>query len=171
VGGADELHVTTWGDADGEPVLFVHGSMAAGPETWQDQQPLADGRRLLLVDRRGYGDSPAGDGDFERDAADVAELLDGGAHLVGNSYGGLVALLAAARRPDAVRSLAVIEPPALALVRGRDEVESFFAAVAGAYTLKRRSRYKETSSAVTSPNRLPPSSLIRNPANIRTSVL
>src|SRR5262249_28744094 len=56
--------------------------------------------------------------DFEIDAGDVAELLAGGAHLVGHSYGALGALLAAAARPRAVRSLTVIEPPAFRLASG-----------------------------------------------------
>src|SRR5208337_4690459 len=43
-------------------------------------------------------------------AAWVVELLDDGAHLVGHSFGGCVALAAAAKRPAAVRSLALIEP-------------------------------------------------------------
>jgi pimeloyl-ACP methyl ester carboxylesterase len=49
------------------------------------------------------------------DAEDAASLLADGAHLVGHSYGALGCLLAAARHPDAVRSLTVIEPPAFAL--------------------------------------------------------
>jgi pimeloyl-ACP methyl ester carboxylesterase len=34
-----------------------------------------------------------------------------GAHLVGHSYGGLGVMLAAARRPDATRSITLLEPP------------------------------------------------------------
>jgi pimeloyl-ACP methyl ester carboxylesterase len=119
-----EVHVTRWGS--GPPALFVHGSFGWGEETWSAQRPLADDFELLLVDRRGFGRSPArGRVDFDRDADDVAELLPRHAHLVGHSYGGVVALLAAARNPSAVRSLAVIEPPALALVRGQPAVEEF----------------------------------------------
>src|SRR5215207_9318626 len=112
------LNVTVWGE--GEPAVFVHGSFGWGEETWQAQRPLADSSyRLLLVDRRGFGATPAdGRPDFERDADDIAALLDEPSHLVGHSYGGVVSLLAAARRPDAIRSLAVIEPPALGLLRG-----------------------------------------------------
>jgi len=117
-----DLHVTELGD--GDPVVLVHGSMGAGRETWSSQLTLADRYRLLIPDRRSYGESPRGDGDFERDADDVAALFDH-AHVVGNSYGGVVSLLAAARRPAAVRSLTVIEPPALGLVRGGAEVEEF----------------------------------------------
>lgn len=126
--GTPRLNVTVWGD--GEPAVFVHGSFGWGEETWRKQRPLAHSYRLLLVDRRGFGDSPAnGRVDFERDADDIAELAPKGAHLVGHSYGGVVTLLAAARNPQAVRSLTVIEPPALALVRGNPVVEEFIAGV------------------------------------------
>ena len=104
--------------------MFVHGSFGWGQETWREQRPLAEHYRLLLIDRRGFGESPAdGRVDFERDADDVAALLEDGAHLVGHSYGGVVSLLAAAQRPDAVRSLTLIEPPAFALARGVPAVE------------------------------------------------
>jgi pimeloyl-ACP methyl ester carboxylesterase len=118
------LHVTVLGE--GDPAVFVHGSFGWGEETWQAQRPLADSYELLLVDRRGFGATPPdGRPDFNRDADDVAGLLPASAHVVGHSYGGVVCLLAAARRPDAVRSLTVIEPPALGLVRGDPIVEDF----------------------------------------------
>jgi pimeloyl-ACP methyl ester carboxylesterase len=44
--------------------------------------------------------------------------------LVGHSYGGLLCLLAAARQPDAIESLTVIEPPAFAVARGNRPVET-----------------------------------------------
>jgi pimeloyl-ACP methyl ester carboxylesterase len=119
---ASGVHVTVWGD--GKPAVFVHGSFGWGEETWREQRPLAEDYRLLLVDRRGFGASPAdGRVDFERDAQDVAALLDDGAHLVGHSYGGVVSLLAAAQRPHAVRSLVLIEPPAFGVARGDAAVE------------------------------------------------
>jgi pimeloyl-ACP methyl ester carboxylesterase len=128
VGTKNGVHVTEWGD--GEPAVFVHGSFGWGEETWREQRPLAEAYRLLVVDRRGFGASPAdGRVDFERDAADVAELLGDGAHLVGHSYGGVVSLLAAARRPDAVRSLVVIEPPAFGLARDNDAVEALIRSI------------------------------------------
>jgi pimeloyl-ACP methyl ester carboxylesterase len=109
------LFVDSWGS--GTPVVLVHGSLATGAEEWQAQRPLADeGYRLLVPDRRGYGRSPAAEGeDFLRDAEDVAALMGDGAHLVGHSYGGLGVLFAAARVPDAVRSLALLEPAAFGL--------------------------------------------------------
>jgi pimeloyl-ACP methyl ester carboxylesterase len=103
----------------GEDVVLAHGSLATGSEEWEAQEPLAEeGFRLLVVDRRGYGRSPAAEGeDFLRDAEDIAVLMDGGAHLVGHSYGGLGVMVAAARRPEATRSLAVLEPAAITLAQ------------------------------------------------------
>lgn len=86
---AAELHVERWGA--GSPVVLVHGSLAAGAQEWDAQKPLADqGFRLTVLDRRGYGSSPAAPGeDFIVDGADVAVLLGDGAHIVGHSYGGI----------------------------------------------------------------------------------
>jgi len=96
---------------------MVHGSLATGADEWQAQRPLADeGFQLLVLDRRGYGKSPALDGeDFVRDGEDIADLMGDGAHLVGHSYGGLGVLFAAARRPDATLSMTLLEPGAFAL--------------------------------------------------------
>jgi pimeloyl-ACP methyl ester carboxylesterase len=111
----NDLFIDTLGD--GTPAVLVHGSLATAEDEWEAQQPLADeGFRLLIPDRRGYGRSPEAEGeDFLRDADDITELLDDGAHLVGHSYGGLAAMFAAARRPDQTRSLALLEPAAFAL--------------------------------------------------------
>ena len=115
VGQPSGLFFDSWGS--GVPVVLVHGSLATGADEWQAQRPLADeGFRLLVPDRRGYGRSPAARGeDFLVDAEDIAELMGDGAHLVGHSYGGLGALLAAARRPDATLSLTLLEPAAFSL--------------------------------------------------------
>ena len=119
---AGPLNVVVWGS--GERVVCVHGSLSWGTYAFRAQRPLADTRALVLPDRRGYGASPAtGPADFEVDAGDVAALLRDGAHLVGHSYGAVVALLAAARRPAAVRTLTVVEPAALAVARGETAVE------------------------------------------------
>jgi pimeloyl-ACP methyl ester carboxylesterase len=121
-GAVSDLNVLAWGA--GEPVVLVHGSFGWGEETWAQQRPLAGRFRLLLLDRRGFGGSPPAEReDFGVDAANIAEVLGDGAHLVGHSYGGLGCLLAAARRPDAVWSLTVIEPPAFGVARGNPAVE------------------------------------------------
>lgn len=123
-----DLHVQVWGE--GVPAVLVHGSIATGEESWEGRRPLADrGFRLLVPDRRGYGDAAAGEvgEDYLQDAEDLAELLGDGAHLVGHSYGGVGALIAAARRPDAVLSLAVVEPPAFGLRRDDPAAASLIA--------------------------------------------
>ncbi|MFF9321521.1 alpha/beta fold hydrolase [Streptomyces sp. NPDC014735] len=106
------------------PALFVHNIFTWGSDAtygFAGQRPLADSRQLLLMDRRGYGGSPdTARSDFDVDAEDVVEVLDdrasavrlGGAHLVGHGNGAVAALIAAARRPDLVRSLALIQPSA-----------------------------------------------------------
>ncbi len=109
------VHVTRWGQ-QGERVLLVHGGVqggiGGGPANFVGQKSLADkGWRLELLDRPGFGESPSrGPDDMEADALLIAELLGDGAHLVGHSFGGAEALLAAALRPEAVRSLILIEP-------------------------------------------------------------
>ncbi len=126
-----DLHVKILGQ--GTPVVLVHGSGGNG-DSWVPQHPLAVRYRLLMPDRRGYGRSPpASRIDYETDAKDIAELLGDGAHLVGQSYGGVSSLLAAARRPEVVLSLAVLEPPILGLARGNPEADGIMARVKRVY--------------------------------------
>src|SRR5262245_57009820 len=101
---AISLEVVVWGSGPG--VLLVHGGIINGPATWSEQRPLGERWRLEVVNRRGYGKSPAplSRSDFEEDARDIAVLLGDGAHLVAHSYGAIGALYAAALRPQAVRS-------------------------------------------------------------------
>lgn len=132
-GGPDEvesIHVTEWGR--GDTAILVHGSLTPGTVSWQAQRPLAEAYRLLVIDRRGFGESPPATGqDFERDADDIAALLSGPpVHLMGRSYGGLGCLLAAARRPEAVRSLVVVEPAAFGVAMGHPAVDAFVAKLA-----------------------------------------
>jgi pimeloyl-ACP methyl ester carboxylesterase len=108
----------------GPPVLFIHGSVVGAEQTWRKQLSLAERWTLILPNRPGFGASPPLErGDFEAEAPLFAELLGDGAHLVGHSYGGVIALLAAARRPEAVRSLTVSEPGSLRLAAGNPVVD------------------------------------------------
>jgi len=124
-----ELHVEVWGA--GEPVVLVHGSLATGADEWQAQRPLTEfGYQLVVPDRRGYGSSPTAAGeDYIVDADDIVSLLGGGAHLVGHSYGGLGAMFAAARNPEACRSLTLLEAPVSSIVPDHPEVRAFDDAV------------------------------------------
>jgi pimeloyl-ACP methyl ester carboxylesterase len=109
-----------------ERLVFVHGSVANGTATWSGQRELADRFELEILNRPGFPPNPPAErSDFDDDARWVAELLRDGDHLVGNSYGGVISLLAAARRPELVRSLTVIEPPATRLAPDELAVRRF----------------------------------------------
>jgi len=109
-----------------ERLVLVHGSVVGGRATWTAQRPLADEFELVVVDRPGFPPNPPVDRvDFEADAQLVAGLLEPGDHLVGHSYGGVVALLAAASRPEAIASLTLIEPPATRVAVGIPVVDDF----------------------------------------------
>lgn len=122
----EDSFVTTWGE--GEPVVLLHASAAADPAfVWPEQRPLAEHYQLLFPTRPGYGKRPVRSrSDVEEDIQEVSLLLEakGCGHLVGLSYGGIVALGAAARNPAVVRSLTVLEPPAFAVARGNAAVEA-----------------------------------------------
>jgi pimeloyl-ACP methyl ester carboxylesterase len=109
-----------------ERLVLVHGSVVGAAATWRAQRPLAGRFDLLPVERSGFPPGPDVDRvDFEQDAELVAGLLRSGDHLVGHSYGGVISLLAAASRPDLLRSLTVIEPPATRAALGDRAADAF----------------------------------------------
>ena len=121
------MHVSVLGA--GPRVVLVHGSVANGAATWEKQRVLADRYELVIPDRPGFPPNPPVDRlDFEAQAPLVAELLGARAHLVGHSYGGVICLFAAAARANAVRSLVLLEPPAVGIARGNPAVDAFSAA-------------------------------------------
>jgi pimeloyl-ACP methyl ester carboxylesterase len=116
------IHVETIGS--GPRVVLVHGSVGNGAATWISVRPLADRFTLVILDRPGYPPNPPIErSDFEQQAAEIAELVEPGDHLVGHSYGGVISLLVAAEAP--LRSLTVNEPPAFGVARGHPAVEDF----------------------------------------------
>ncbi len=124
------MHITQWGTT-GPRIVMVHGS-AQGSEVGGDQHFSrqkglgAEGFEIMVPDRPGHGRSPnpGRPDDAEADGALVADLLENGTHLVGHSFGGCVALSAAARKPASVGSLTLIEPAVMALAVKRPEVRS-----------------------------------------------
>jgi pimeloyl-ACP methyl ester carboxylesterase len=120
------MHVETLGS--GPRVVFVHGSVANGSMTWSQQATLTERYTLVIVNRPGYPpNAPLERIDPERQADEIAEILEPRDHLVGHSYGAVISLCAAARRPELLRSLTVCEPPAFGLARGNPAVEEFLA--------------------------------------------
>ncbi len=111
-------------------IVFVHGSVGNADAAWTAQRSLEERFDCVFLTRSGYPPRPPLERiDFEQQAAEVAAELRPGDHLVGHSYGGVVSLLAAARRP-VLRSLTVSEPPAFGLARGDPAVEEFLARIA-----------------------------------------
>jgi pimeloyl-ACP methyl ester carboxylesterase len=108
----------------GPAVVLVHSSGMSSAQWGPILPRLAPLYSLHAPDLLGYGGTdPWPDPDHFDLAEDVA-IVDavlaevGDAHLVGHSYGGLLALHAAAGRP--VRSLSVFEPVAFGVLHGRD---------------------------------------------------
>lgn len=139
----------TWADVDGgrlavvdegagEPVLCIGGGILADAFAPLCAQPgFAAGRRTVRYHRRGLGRSTAPpEGSIAGATADAFAVLEalgiGRAHLVGWSYGGLVALDAALERPGAVASVTLLEP-ALLLVPAAAELQPAFAAAGVAF--------------------------------------
>lgn len=109
----------------GPLVVLTHGSVVGAERTWRHQLPLAEHWSLCIPNRPGFGESPSlPRGDFELEAPLIAELLADGAHLVGHSYGAVIALYAAALRPHAVRSLTISEPGCLRVAAGMELVDA-----------------------------------------------
>jgi pimeloyl-ACP methyl ester carboxylesterase len=107
-------------------VVLVHGSVVGGRATWSAQRRgLADRFDLVVVERRGFPPGPpVAQVDFEDEAGWLLPQLRPGDHLVGHSYGGVVALLAAAQFPS-LGSLTVLEPPATRAAAGDPAADRF----------------------------------------------
>ena len=72
-----DLHIVEIGQ--GEPIVFIHGSFDPAQETFSEQENLADEYRVVLVDRRGCGESPsAGSLDFDAQVDDILRVLGDG---------------------------------------------------------------------------------------------
>lgn len=114
--GGRAVHVrTTPGPAGATPTVYVHG-LGGSATNWTDLagllSPLSPGHALDLP---GFGRSaPPADGDYSLPAAArvVTDYLraTGPANLVGNSMGGAISLLVAARHPELVRTLTLCAP-------------------------------------------------------------
>jgi pimeloyl-ACP methyl ester carboxylesterase len=111
------VRVTPTDNADAEPALFVHG-LGGSAHNWTDFAGVLRGRLAIeAIDLPGHGRSapaPHNDYSVKAHAAIVIDYLvqsgRGPVHLVGNSMGGAVCILVAARRPDLIRTLTLISP-------------------------------------------------------------
>jgi len=142
----------------GEPVVLIHGSAVADSYLpLMGERSLSARYRLVRYRRRGYGGSshsrpPVSIPDQANDCrALIRHLGIRNAHVVGHSYGGVIATRVALDAPDVVHSLSLLEPafvgllsaataPGVDLARAiqnyragnkRDAIDDFLARVAG----------------------------------------
>lgn len=111
----------------GDTVVLLHSSGMSSRQWRRLIERLAPTRRVIAPDLYGSGQSPAWPAGvpfrLDDDLAAVARVIDARApgervHLVGHSYGGMLALTLARRDPSRVRSLAVYDPVAWGALRG-----------------------------------------------------
>jgi pimeloyl-ACP methyl ester carboxylesterase len=110
------LHVQRLGTGPGT-VVFLHGLVMDNLSSWYFTvaNPVAQHRSALLYDLRGHGRSerPATGYDLDTLVAELATLLDleveAPVHLVGNSFGGLLAIAFALSHPDRCAGLVLAD--------------------------------------------------------------
>jgi pimeloyl-ACP methyl ester carboxylesterase len=129
----------TDGDGDGDPLVLVHAGVADA-RMWEPLLPaLTAAHRVVRLDMRGFGESRSAPGAFSL-AGDLMALLDvlgiARAHVVGASFGGLVALELAAAAPARVASL-VLLAAALPDIEPSPELLAFAKAEEGAIAVGR----------------------------------
>jgi pimeloyl-ACP methyl ester carboxylesterase len=107
------------GRADGPvDLVFLHANGFNATTYRPLLAPLAEGRRIWAIDQRGHGltDLTADPGgrrgwqDLRGDLLAVIDTLEGRPVLAGHSMGGTVSLLAAAKRPERVQGLVLLDP-------------------------------------------------------------
>jgi len=110
-------------EGSGEPVVFVHGGIS-DHRVWEAQrQAIGQHYRAIAYSRRYHWpnapiktDAPYTIQEQVDDLLGLIKACDAApAHVVGNSYGGLLSLLAALREPGLVRSLTLLEPAVMSL--------------------------------------------------------
>jgi pimeloyl-ACP methyl ester carboxylesterase len=100
------------GGGGGRRVVLVHGA-PADCSSWdrliEQQAEALAGLEVIAVDRLGYGNSTSGtETSLAAHAASLKPLLTPGTVLVGHSYGGPVALRAAADSPELVGAVVLV---------------------------------------------------------------
>ncbi len=138
--GGLRLHFRDWGGPGRVPAIALHG-FALNARSWDEVAPALSRRlRLLAFDQRGHGLSewaPAlSDYSREHMVRDVEEVvaalgLDRPV-VIGHSMGGMNALTFAARNPEKLRALVLVDVGPEVRVDGAQEVVRF---VAGPYEM------------------------------------
>src|SRR3954469_8606987 len=109
------VRTTPTANPQAEPALFVHG-LGGSAHNWTDfAGVLRNHLAVEAIDLPGHGRSGPGKRySIARHAEVVIRYLEvsarGPVHLVGNSMGGAVCVVVAAKRPDLVRTLTLVSP-------------------------------------------------------------
>ncbi|MGL4573334.1 MAG: alpha/beta fold hydrolase [Burkholderiaceae bacterium] len=107
----------------GDPIVLVHANIS-DMRSWEPLEPLlAQHFRVINYSRRfAHPNLPIDDGaddPLAQHVEDLVKLIEklrlGRVHLVGNSSGAFICLLAAQKRPDLVRTLTLEEPPVVSM--------------------------------------------------------
>jgi pimeloyl-ACP methyl ester carboxylesterase len=119
----------------GETILFLHGFLFDGRQYAAQVAALRDRYRCVTLDFRGQGRStgPRGGYQVEQQVADVLTMIRrlglAPVHLVGLSMGGFVALRIAARQPELLRSMTLLNTSAAAHARVKFPKQLVLAAI------------------------------------------
>ena len=114
----------------GEPLVLIHGSWGDHHNWDRVIGELSKKFRVLSYDRRGHSQSERlkEQGYAEQDVSDLIALVEylglSPAHIAGNSFGAIITLKTAARRPDLFKTLIAHEPPLLGLLKDNPEAQS-----------------------------------------------
>jgi lipase len=111
------LALHTWGEEGSPRVVCLHGVTSHGRHFAGLAERLADRFHVQALDLLGHGDSPR-EPPWDIDAQLDAILATAGerpASLVGHSFGGRLAFELAARRPELVERLVLLDPAILLL--------------------------------------------------------
>jgi pyruvate dehydrogenase E2 component (dihydrolipoyllysine-residue acetyltransferase) len=122
------------GQAEGTPIIFVHG-FAGDLNSWMFNQPvLAQDHTTYAIDLPGHGgsDKSVSEGTVREFAEALAGFMDAlaieRAHFVGQSLGGAIVLQLAAQKPARAASLTAISSAGLGPDINMDYVEGFISA-------------------------------------------
>ena|GEM_PF-6386773 len=130
-----QLKVLDWGGSGPQPVLCLHG-IAGNAWLWNAlasrlADDLGQTHRVLSVDMRGHGDSSKPTGPYTPEAVgrDLIALCDqlGGAPvtLIGHSRGGWQAAYLAARWPERVSRLVLVDPARFRFDAAQDSADYY----------------------------------------------
>ena len=114
---ADGFRIRYRAAGQGEPLVVLHGG--GGMKIYRSHQLLAQQYRVIIFEAPGFGESPANlRSQSMRDLAltmanAVAALGITSFNLMGNSFGGKLALWLAVQQPEMVQALVLVAPAAI----------------------------------------------------------